>query len=66
MRTRNESNNGCCKSILNVIYKIDFYFFLTMSTIQILEGHTDPVYSLTVWNNHLYSGSEDKTIRKWG
>ena len=37
-----------------------------MSTIQILEGHTDPVYSLTVWNNHLYSGSEDKTIRKWG
>ena len=37
-----------------------------MCTIQILEGHTDAVFCLTVWNNHLYSGSADGTIRKWG
>ena len=36
-----------------------------MSAIQILKGHKYSVYCLTVWNNHLYSGSWDKTIRKW-
>ena len=37
-----------------------------MTTIQILEGHSGVVFCLIVWNNHLYSGSDDKTIRKWG
>ena len=36
-----------------------------MSAIQILKRHARSIYCLTVWNNHLYSGSSDKTIRKW-
>merc|ERR1711988_1112285 len=29
------------------------------------EGHTNSVYALTVFHDHLYSGSHDKKIRKW-
>src|SRR5437016_13487534 len=29
------------------------------------EGHTDTVCCLIVWNNHLWSGSYDTTIKQW-
>ena len=36
-----------------------------MIPISVLEGHAGGVYCLTIWNNHLYSGSYDNTIRVW-
>ena len=36
-----------------------------MNQLLLLRGHTSFVWCLTVWNNYLYSGSYDKTIRKW-
>ena len=36
-----------------------------MNQLSVLKGHKDSVYCLIVWNNHLYSGSWDNTIRKW-
>ena len=29
------------------------------------EGHQNNVFSLVVWNDLLYSGSSDKTIKQW-
>ena len=33
--------------------------------IRTFEGHKEYVSCLTVWNNHLWSASYDKTIRVW-
>ncbi len=36
-----------------------------MDQLSVFKDHADSVYCLTVWNNHLYSGSDDDKIRKW-
>ena len=36
-----------------------------MNQLAVLKSHTSAVYCLIVWNNYLYSGSYDRTIRKW-
>ena len=49
-------------------YKEHFKDLLTLPSgtpIATLEGHTSGVLCLTVHNNILYSGSEDRTIRAW-
>jgi len=33
--------------------------------VGVLTGHTGPVRCLVEWNSFIYSGSEDKSIRKW-
>ena len=35
------------------------------ANIATLRGHTKPINSLAVYQNKLYSGSHDKTIREW-
>src|SRR5690606_8710765 len=36
-----------------------------MKCVNTLRGHENVVTSLRVWNNDLYSGSDDNTIRRW-
>jgi WD40 repeat protein len=37
----------------------------TGDCIAIFEGHTDGIYCLKVFNNILYTGSGDKSVRLW-